>query len=395
MTKTPEGFLICRSVPIGRLGSQDYLGQEIGLDDRPHEQVKVQRTEAEVFAPAAMASFEGKPFTDEHPPEEVSPDNANDYIKGMVRDVRRGQGEESDLLLADIIVYDTDVISQIEQGKREVSCGYNCIYEPLSEHTYQQTSIIGNHVALVRKGRAGERVAIQDEYPKRRDKTMAKHTKQSVWGRMIQAFATTDASPEDMEVAVDEMAKACGSEEAAPAPQAPVHQPAPPAQDEVDPMAARMDKLEAVVTQLVQAMQPQKEPDALDALESELKGSAAQAPIGDEESATIEAETMNENNKTVDSAALLGRIAALKPIVAQIQDPTQRKLTSDTLAAVLRQGIALPAPTASNGVYAAINQAVRGNVTAKKQVMDSAADDRAWGKEIAAKYNPHYKKEAN
>jgi len=32
MTKTPEGFLICRDVPIARTGRQDYLPQEIGQD---------------------------------------------------------------------------------------------------------------------------------------------------------------------------------------------------------------------------------------------------------------------------------------------------------------------------------------------------------------------------
>ena len=32
MTQTPEGFLICRDVPIARIGTQDYLARELGLD---------------------------------------------------------------------------------------------------------------------------------------------------------------------------------------------------------------------------------------------------------------------------------------------------------------------------------------------------------------------------
>lgn len=55
MTRTPEGFLICRDVPIARTGRQDYLPQEIGQDgDR---MVPVYRTEDEVFSQATIASF--------------------------------------------------------------------------------------------------------------------------------------------------------------------------------------------------------------------------------------------------------------------------------------------------------------------------------------------------
>lgn len=89
MTKTPDDFLICHSVPIGRIGVQEYLGQEIGL--AYGQRYEVERTEAEVFSAAAMASFEGKPFTNEHPPEEVTPDNASRYLKGAVKDVHRGR----------------------------------------------------------------------------------------------------------------------------------------------------------------------------------------------------------------------------------------------------------------------------------------------------------------
>ena len=36
MTRTPEGFLICHSVPICRTGTQEYLPQEIGVEeDKP------------------------------------------------------------------------------------------------------------------------------------------------------------------------------------------------------------------------------------------------------------------------------------------------------------------------------------------------------------------------
>lgn len=389
MTKTPDGFLICHGVPIGRLGVQEYLGQEIGM--AYGQRYQVERTEAEVFSAAAMASFEGKPFTNEHPPEEVTPDNASRYIKGAVKDVHRGQGEQEDLLLADIIVYDQQVIEQIEQGKREVSCGYECLYEPVGNSRYKQTHIVGNHVALVQKGRAGARVAIKDALPKQRRDNMSKHTKQGIWGKMIQAFAQ-DATPEEMELAVDEMAKACGDEapEATPAPQAPTTVPKEAVQDEgADPLEERLAKVEAMLAQLVQAMQPKQEPDALDALEQELAGK--EPPAADEESATVEPEQVEEARAAADSAQLLGQIAALKPFVAQIKDPIQRKKTSDTLANILRQGVS-SAP-ATTGTYANLYQAAIQNAQTAHKAADAAADESKLGKDIAAKYNPHYKKE--
>ena len=43
MTQTPEGFLICRDVPIARIGTQDYLARELGLDGEPDRPVTVER----------------------------------------------------------------------------------------------------------------------------------------------------------------------------------------------------------------------------------------------------------------------------------------------------------------------------------------------------------------
>ncbi|MCL6442061.1 MAG: DUF2213 domain-containing protein [Alicyclobacillus sp.] len=160
-TMTPDGFLIAHNVPIARTGWYHYLGHEIGL---PHSNdVMVYRDPDEVFSPAAMASFEGKPLTDGHPMDGVNPDNAQTYVKGAVQNVRRGKGDESDLLLADLIVYDKILQDEIRAGKREVSAGYDCEYEPLPNGGYAQKNIVGNHVAVVEKGRAGDRVRIKDQ----------------------------------------------------------------------------------------------------------------------------------------------------------------------------------------------------------------------------------------
>lgn len=386
MTETQEGFLLCKNVPIGRTGTQEYLGQEIGLEYG--KRYEVIREEDEVFSDTAMASFEGKPFTDEHPPVEVTPENVGRYLKGIVRDVRRGQGEQSDLLLADIVVYDRRVIDAIRTGKREVSCGYNCLYEPAGENQLKQTGIIGNHVALVQKGRAGSRVAIQDAISeKRREKQMGEKSKKFFWGRMVKAFAQ-DATPEEMEMAVDEMTRACGDEE--PAPADPVKENVVQDEEEESSLEARLDRLEAAVGELVKAVTPKEEPNALDQLETELNQKECQTENTDEEAVTVEPEAVNRaENVATDHAALLQQIGTLKPIVAQIKDPAERKRTADTLASILRQGKSAAAPDGNEG-YLELYQA---GLKQAGKTADSAQDERELGRAIAKKYNPHYKEE--
>ena len=68
--ETGEGFLICRNVPIARTGTQEYMGREIGLTGRDADKIiTVKREPEEVFSSAALASFEGKPATNDHPPD--------------------------------------------------------------------------------------------------------------------------------------------------------------------------------------------------------------------------------------------------------------------------------------------------------------------------------------
>ena len=43
IAKTPEGFLICKNVPIARTGYQTYLESELIEDGDPSERVNVYR----------------------------------------------------------------------------------------------------------------------------------------------------------------------------------------------------------------------------------------------------------------------------------------------------------------------------------------------------------------
>lgn len=163
---TPEGFLICTAVPIARTGEYEYdaaEGMSPGIEPGPNGRIVSRREEAEVFAPAALASFEGKPVTLGHPPvEEVTPDDWKQYAVGHVTNVRRGEGDNADKVVADLVISDAAAIEAINGGLREVSCGYDVTVEQVEPGVERQTRIRGNHVALVDAGRAGPECAIKD-----------------------------------------------------------------------------------------------------------------------------------------------------------------------------------------------------------------------------------------
>lgn len=403
--KTPEGFLICKDVPIARTGTQQYRGCEFGgpVADGIYN---VQRPEAEVFDRAAVASFEGKPVCDEHPEEDVTPDNYGRYMKGVCRDVRRGDGDLSNCLVADLVIYDADLINKIEAGKREISCGYDCLWNPTSDSSYDQLEIRGNHVAVVDRGRAGHKVAIRDTAD---DKKGGTKMSKSLIGRILRALARDESTtPEDMEAA----AKLAGSSDAEPRPQpapAPAT-PAPAAVPQPDNKPAAMDEatearfkkiedaLEAISSKLNPA-QPAAEPkkDALDALEEELQNkapAAEPAPAGDEDDVIeppedinaqdaapeedIEGECAPDAKEARDAAMAL--IKNLKPAVAAIPNEAQRKRAADSLAILIKGSMQQDAQ------YGKLMQMRR-----RSAAQDSKPDDYALGREIAKRYNPHYK----
>ena len=166
--KLNDGCILCKNVPIARTGDYQCLACEMGMDG--NEIVTVSRNPEDVFDPKVLASFEGKAFTDDHPPVEVSIDNWSMYSKGEIKDVRRGTGIDSDKLIADILVRDPITVSKIQSGKREISAGYECEYVQNDSGHFYQKSIIGNHVALVDEGRAGHSVCIRDKQVKENKK---------------------------------------------------------------------------------------------------------------------------------------------------------------------------------------------------------------------------------
>ncbi|MCS4315783.1 hypothetical protein M2407_000082 [Serratia sp. BIGb0234] len=170
--QTADGALLCKDVPIARTGVQTYLPEEIDLDPGLDGLVHVYRTEDEVFSTETIASFEGVAVTVEHPDDGegnivfVNPSNFAELAHGHIQNVRRGTGDKSDLLIADVLVKRQEAIDRINSGLTDVSCGYDAQYKQLSPGKGKQYQITGNHLAVgIDRGRAGSRCAIGDSAP--------------------------------------------------------------------------------------------------------------------------------------------------------------------------------------------------------------------------------------
>jgi hypothetical protein len=191
---TPEGFLLCEEVPIARIGIMDYHESELPLEAL-NGVIRVQRLEEEVFAPAAMASFAGKPLVNGHPDDDVTPLTWRELAIGTVLNPRRGEGNLSDVVLADFLITDAEGIKAVQGGKVQVSCGYEAEYEQIKPGLAKQYGIVGNHVALEEAGRCGPRCSIGDQAISitLKEGQMAKlTTKKSFKDRLMAAFKAKD-----------------------------------------------------------------------------------------------------------------------------------------------------------------------------------------------------------
>lgn len=200
---TPEGYLLCRDVPLARIGTLMYGDGEVPVTADNTGLILIQRGEDVLFDPKTIASAEGKPITDDHPEDWVGPKNWKELSKGSGHNIRRGEGIDSDLLIGDLLVTDKDAIDAVLEGKVEISLGYDADYIEVSPGKGLQSNIVVNHIALVDKGRCGSRCSIGDSFMS--DKTKKK--KISFADRIRNLVKTKDAEE------AEKLAKAVEDEE--------------------------------------------------------------------------------------------------------------------------------------------------------------------------------------
>ncbi|MBN3848633.1 DUF2213 domain-containing protein [Paraburkholderia sp. Ac-20342] len=198
---TPEGFLLCEDVPIARTGSQDYAYFELPELEAKDGVIVADRDADVLFSPETLASFEGKPVTIDHPPDFVTPANWKAVSVGHVRNVRRGERDQSELMLADLLITDAEAIRRVQSESfdalDQVSNGYDADYEQIAPGRARQAAIVGNHVALVKNARCGPVCSIGDSsptlLPKGEPSMAAKKQTSTLLERMRKAFMTRDA----------------------------------------------------------------------------------------------------------------------------------------------------------------------------------------------------------
>ena len=172
---TPEGYLRAWA-SIARTGIQHYTDSD-GSIRREY------RPETEVASPDSLASFAGKAITSEHPPVLLDSENTKDYQVGF-------SGTEivydNGFVKAVMTITDEDTIKRIMKGDaREVSAGYRVNYDPTPGVTENgehydgvQKEIIGNHIAVVRRGRAGPQVKLHLDRQDAADPSLFKTTEE-------------------------------------------------------------------------------------------------------------------------------------------------------------------------------------------------------------------------
>lgn len=166
--RTNDGYMAVRA-RAARTGVYQYTGREVDPDNknglRDTAVVNVLRDDAAVFDKAAVQSFIAKPITDDHPTEAVTAANWRDHGRGIVMGAMR----DGDHLAFDLVLMDAATIAKVEAGKAELSNGYAAGLEfgdfQAADGTKcqaRQTNIVGNHVAIVDRGRAGPSCRIGD-----------------------------------------------------------------------------------------------------------------------------------------------------------------------------------------------------------------------------------------
>jgi hypothetical protein len=154
---TPQGFLMCPGFAT-RVGVFPYIDGEGKLR-------RELRHPDDVFAPESLITLKYAPVTIEHPPEMITPDNVAKYGKGHTTERVEVNRELVDV---DLIIEHQDAIDAVQkEGIRELSSGYFAdIVEEEGKYNgapynYRQKNIRYNHLAMVKRGRAGPEVRMR------------------------------------------------------------------------------------------------------------------------------------------------------------------------------------------------------------------------------------------
>lgn len=168
LKETREGYLVA-TARVARTGVQLYYASELGdvardAGFKPGDVVRVYRHPDEVFAKDSLASITRLPVTVDHPAEEVTAANWQQLAVGEVGDA---YATEPEWIVVNPMIKDAGATKAARTTHQEISMGYSAAIVPARdglEADFEQRGIRYNHLALVPKGRAGEKARIGDSW---------------------------------------------------------------------------------------------------------------------------------------------------------------------------------------------------------------------------------------
>ena len=168
LKETREGYLVA-TARVARTGVQLYYASELGdvardAGFKPGDVVRVYRHADEVFAKDSLASITRLPVTVDHPAEEVTAANWQQLAVGEVGDA---YATEPEWIVVNPMIKDAGAAKAARTTHQEISMGYSAAIVPARdglEADFEQRGIRYNHLALVPKGRAGEKARIGDSW---------------------------------------------------------------------------------------------------------------------------------------------------------------------------------------------------------------------------------------
>lgn len=171
---TDEGFRIFRSVKIARSGLFAYGANELAGDgvfeafpQMQSNAICMLMRPPETFTDKVVQSCYMKPVSNDHPSgygRMIVPLNAKKEQVGALGSNPHFDGE---FLITDVIIYDHETLSAIENGKYEVSIGF-LHKKPVqfikdSEYIAEEWIVTINHLAIVVRGRAGPECRLNED----------------------------------------------------------------------------------------------------------------------------------------------------------------------------------------------------------------------------------------
>lgn len=160
-------FWFIQKNPITKVGVFPYLGKQISADCEPNKVYMVLRPKEELFRKETLDSLKLLPLVNEH--TMLGKDFTPAEEKGVEGILGEQVVHDNDTIYTDIKIFSEDMKDKISNGKKELSLGYFCTYDKQAgtykgqRYDYVQKNIVGNHLALVDKGRMGSDVRVYDK----------------------------------------------------------------------------------------------------------------------------------------------------------------------------------------------------------------------------------------